>query len=72
MSKVKEQVAETNAVETPEKAPKFSIERLGEDCRKLFDVSSCVYAGATYGLTGEYTVAEMKSIIEKWKNMEVK
>lgn len=59
---------------TPEKvqAAKFTVERLAANCRQLFGVSSCAYAGATYGMTGEYTVEEMKEHIEKWKKKEVK
>lgn len=53
-------------------AKKFPIEKLTENCRRLFGVSSCVFAGATHGLTGEYTVEEMKGRIEKWKKQEVK
>lgn len=52
--------------------PKFSVARLGENCRQLFGVSSCTYAGATHGLTGEYTVEEMKAHIDSWRKKEVK
>lgn len=53
-------------------APKFAVERLGVDCRQLFGVSSCTYAGATHGMTGEYTVEDMKKHIEEWQKKEVK
>lgn len=54
--------------EVQEKAQptKFSVEKLGANCKQLFGVSSCTYAGATNGMTGEYTVEEMKAHIEKW------
>lgn len=52
--------------------PKFTVEKLGENCHQLFGVSSCTFAGATHGMTGEYTVAEMKAHIEKWRRTEVK
>lgn len=55
-----------------ETAPKFTVEKLAEYARELFGVSSCTYAGATHGLTGEFTVEEMKQHIETWKNKEVK
>ena len=42
-------------------APKFTIEKLGS----TFD-------GVTYGLSGEFTVSEMKKIISNWQNKEVK
>ena len=52
--------------------PKFSVEKLGENCRALFGISSTHFAGATHGLTGEYTVDDMKKIIDKWDKREVK
>lgn len=59
---------------TPEKtqAPKFAVERLAENCRQLFGVSSCTFAGATHGLASMYTVDEMKEHIKKWSGKEVK
>lgn len=60
---------ETQAVQAPHK---FPLETLAAHCRKLFGVSSCAFAGATHGLTGSFTVAEMKTIIEKWNRQEVK
>lgn len=70
---VKTEKAGTEAA-TPEKAqaPKFTVERLAANCRQLFGVSSCAYAGATYGMAGEYTVEEMKKHIEAWQKKEVK
>lgn len=55
-----------------EQSPKFSVEKLAANCRQLFGVSSCTFAGATHGMTGEYTVTEMKAHIEKWGRTEVK
>lgn len=52
-------------------APKFPLETLAANCRKLFGVSSCTFAGAAYGLRGRYTIAEMKVIIDDWKKKEV-
>lgn len=53
-------------------APKFSVIRLREKCLKLFGVTQSTFDGATYGLNGEYTVEEMKTIIAKWQDKEVK
>lgn len=53
-------------------AVKFPIEKLQGNCRKLFGVSSCTFAGATAGMTGEYTIEEIKTHIEKWRRTEVK
>ena len=63
---------ETAAGAKTTQAPKFPIEKLSAKCRQLFGVSSCTFAGATHGLTGEYTVEEMKKHIEKWCKQEVK
>lgn len=60
------------AGEKKAQATKFPIEKLAANCRQLFGVSSCTFAGATHGLTGEYTVEEMKKHIEKWRKQEVK
>lgn len=58
--------------EQAEKEQKFPLEKLRKNCRELFGVSSCTFAGATCGMTGEYTVAEIKAQIEKWCKTEVK
>ena len=39
---------------------------------KLFGVTTSTFDGATYNLKGKYTVSEMKAIIDRWKNKEVK
>lgn len=51
---------------------KYPVEKLRANCRELFDVSSSTFAGATYGMTGEYTVEEMKAHINAWKAKGVK
>ena len=59
----------------PEKAetgPKFTIEKLKENCLSIFGVSTSTFVGATYGMTGKYTVEEMKTHIETWKKEAVK
>lgn len=53
-------------------APKFTVEKLAAHAAQLFGVSSCTFAGATHGLTGEYTVEEMRAIIKTWAKKEVK
>lgn len=74
---VRAKTTETTAAADESKAqaakePKFPIEKLSANCRQLFGVSSCTFAGATHGLTGEYTVEEMRKHIEKWRKQEVK
>lgn len=72
-AKTKQETGTPEAVgEKKPQAAKFPIKKLAANCRQLFGVSSCVFAGATHGLTGEYTVDEMKDRIEKWKKQEVK
>ena len=52
-------MAEKNA-SAAQTAQKFPIERLAKACRTLFHISASTFAGATAGLTGEYTVEEMQ------------
>ncbi len=63
----------SEAVETAE-AKTFTIEALRKYCRKLFNVPTVVFAGATAELdaTKKYTVAEMQNIIAEWCAKEVK
>jgi hypothetical protein len=51
----------------------YPLSILRKECRKLFDVSTSTFDGATYGLdqSQKYTVEEMKSTIEKWKGRKV-
>lgn len=53
-------------------AKKYTVEKLQENCRELFGVSASTFAGATYGMTGTYTVEEMKAHIEAWRKKGVK
>ena len=46
---------------------KYSIEKLQMNCHQLFGISTSTFAGATYGMTGEYSVEEMKAHIEAGK-----
>lgn len=57
-------MAEKNA-SAAQTAQKFPIERLAKACRTLFHVSASTFAGATAGMTGEYTVEEIdrKSVV---------
>lgn len=64
--------AKTTATTTTKTEKKFTVENLAKNCRALFGVSSCTFAGATAGLTGTYTVEEMKSIISAWCGKEIK
>lgn len=61
---------ETGGVKaTPQK---FPLEKLAAGCRTLFGVSASTFAGATAGMSGDYSVAEMKDHINKWLKKEVK
>lgn len=56
-----------------ESEPKFKLKKLQENCRKLFGISESIFIGATTGLAeGEYSVSEIKTIIEKWYKKEAK
>lgn len=64
-----------SSAKVPEKAetgPKFTIEKLKQNCLSIFGVSTSTFVGATYGMTGKYTVEEMKTHIETWKKEAVK
>ena len=52
-------MAEKNA-SAAQTAQKFPIERLAKACRTLFQVSASTFAGATAGMTGEYTGQDMR------------
>lgn len=64
--------AETQATARIAVRQKFTVEKLAANCRRLFGVSASTFAGATYGMTGEYTVEEMKAHIEAWGKRGVK
>ncbi|WP_195985377.1 hypothetical protein [Clostridium sp. D33t1_170424_F3] len=51
--------------------PKFTIARLRKECYKLFGVTVSTFDGATHGLAGTFSVAEMRSNIEKWQNKAI-
>lgn len=51
---------------------KFPLEKLAAGCRTLFGVSASTFAGATAGMSGDYSVVEMKDHIDKWLKKEVK
>lgn len=72
MTKKKEESKPEVQNMTEKSEPVFSVERLKENCAKLFGVSQSTFDGAAYGLSGEYTVKEMNSLIEKWKTKEAK
>lgn len=54
----------------PEK--KFPLEKLRANCKTLFGVTDCTFAGATHGMAGSYAVNEIKAQLEKWRGTEVK
>ena len=64
-------MAEKNA-SAAQTAQKFPIERLAKACRTLFNVSASTFAGATAGMTGEYTVYEMQQHINDWLGKEAR
>ena len=69
MTKKKNEVDTEKEVSTE---PKYSIEKLRSNCLKLFGVTTSTFDGATHGLNGEYTVKEMKNVIDKWRNTTLK
>ena len=69
-------VSKPKEAETPASAgtpaAKYTLERLRQNCRSLFDISTSTFDGATYGMTGKYTVEELRAHIENWKKKGVK
>lgn len=65
-------IAEKETAEAPAKnEPKFRLDKLQNNCRKLFGVTESVFIGASAGLSkAEYSISEMKSIIKKWCEKE--
>lgn len=50
---------------------KYTVKKLQENCRQLFGVSTSTFVGVTYGMTGTYTIEEMKTHIESWSKKGV-
>ncbi len=68
----KKKAVESAASAQGKTAKKYTVEKLQANCRQLFGVSTSTFAGATYGMTGTYTVEEMKTHIEAWRKKGVK
>lgn len=51
--------------------PVFTLERLRRECLKLFGVSTSTFDGATYKLSGEYTVEKIRGIIKAWQSQQI-
>ena len=66
--------AKNNEADATQKMPakKFPLAKLAANCRRLFGVSSCTFAGATHDMAGEFTVEEMKTHIENWGKKEAR
>ncbi len=63
--------ADSEAKEVSEQ--RYSLENLQRHCRELFGVPTVTFAGATAGIEQrEYTVGEIKSIIDEWCRKVVK
>lgn len=50
---------------------KIPIEKLRRSCVKLFGVTPSTFDGATAGLAGKFTAAEMQERIDKWLHTPV-
>ena len=64
---VAEATVESVAAPAKKEAPKFTLERLRQNCMDLFGVTSSTYDGAVCGLSGTFTVDEMKKHIKVWQ-----
>lgn len=71
---VKKKATAGAAVTAPAQAvavKKYPVAKLRANCRQLFGVSASTYDGATYGMTGEYSVEEMRSHIKAWSGKKL-
>lgn len=46
---------------------KFTIEKLRQNCMTLFGISTSTFSAATYGMTGKYSIEEIKVHLETWQ-----
>lgn len=61
------------ATVTKKAETKFPLATLKQDCVKVYGISSSTFAGATMDLPdGEYTIEEVRTVINKWLKKEVK
>lgn len=61
------------ATVTKKAEPKFPLATLRKDCVRVYGISSSTFAGATMDLPdGEYTIEEVRAVINKWLKKEVK
>ena len=51
---------------------KITIEKHRRSCVKLYGISPSTFDGATVGLSGSFTVEEMRARIKEWLGKEVK
>ena len=72
MATTNKKAVETEAPAQGKVVKKYTVERLQAACRRLFGVSTSTFVGATYGMTGSYTIEEMRARIEAWCKKGVK
>ena len=71
MAKESEKTVEATVTKKAE--TKFPLATLKQDCIKLYGITSSTFAGATMSLPdGEYTIEEVRIVINKWLKKEVK
>ncbi len=71
MANKKTEDVETVAAEPVKTERKIPLDKLRRSCVKLFGVTPSTFDGATVGLTGSFTVDEMKARITAWLNKPV-
>ena len=69
-----EPVAEKQTATKQQAEQTYTLEKLRTNCRELFGVSTTTFAGATAALPNkkQYTVAEIKKVIDEWLKKEAK
>jgi len=67
-------MAEKDKEKTTENSvpPKFTLERLRQDCLQIFGVTTSTFDGAASGLDGKFTIDEIKTRIKEWQEKPIK
>lgn len=66
-----EKQTKANAPSADQEQRKIPLEKLRRSCVKLFGVTLSTFDGATAGLSGKFTVAEMQACIGRWLHTPV-
>lgn len=73
MTEIKENISAEKKQKTAKNyEKKYGLDELRKNCLTLFNMTASTFDGAAACLSGEFTVSEMKNIIDEWQKKEVK